>query len=82
MKYDIILYIWFQKLNQPGYATRKTPLRTTQLKSSTPVRSNLRTPISNNTFKTPTSRARVASSKKEEVRNRTLRSGTKIPFKF
>ena len=74
--------ILFQKLNQPGSATRKTPLRSTQLKSSTPVRSNLRTPVSNNTFKTPSSRARVASSKKEEIRNRTLRSGTKIPFKF
>ena len=74
--------ILFQKLNQPGSATRKTPLRSTQLKSSTPVRSNVRTPISNNTFKTPSSRARVASSKKEEIRNRTLRSGTKIPFKF
>merc|ERR1711997_901792 len=82
--HDVISSTFCKESNlyQPGCATRKTPLRTTQLKSSTPVRSNLRTPVSSNTFKTPTSRARVVSSKKEETRNRTLRSGTKIPFKF
>ena len=74
----------FQKLYQPGSATKKTPLGSTQMKASTPVRYNLRSPIADNTFKTPSSRARLASSKKEEVRNRTLRSGgpRKVPFKF
>ena len=61
---------------------RKTPLASSQIKSSTPVRSNLRTPGDNNTFKTPSSRPRMASARQNEVKNRTLRSGRKVPFKF
>merc|ERR1719225_1432789 len=84
--HDVIssTFIKESKLYQPGSATKKTPLGSTQMKASTPVRYNLRSPISDNTFKTPSSRARMASSKKEEVRNRPLRSGgaRKVPFKF
>jgi len=70
-------FIKESKLYQPGSAARKTPLGSRQLKSSTPVRSNLRTPIADNTFKTPQSRARLVDSK-----SRNLRSGSKIPFLF